>query len=251
MPSQFSHHTIHYWFLLLQRLVTEDILLHAVWPETGSVFEFALMTKFGRALLAGVQSPISLDATGGVNSYGYPLIALVIKDDAGNGVPIAHLLYGNTKAPALVIERFLREVAHGAQVDFKGRIIFVDKDTAEMDGALALGMRVLLCWFHYKQEWQKFLKTAEAGVPDLKTRKAIQSNLSDIKRCTNIDHFVRAVAAFRTKWAAYPAVSVPSDDPHCYGSYTLIITPVSSLAYAGALSLETRVVQARELEAQR
>lgn len=206
-------HTTQPDFLSPQRLEVEGILLHSVWQDTGAVFEFAIMTKFGRALLAGVQSPMSLDATGGVNSYGYPLSALVIKDDAGNGVPIAHLVYGNTRAPATVIMRFLREVALSAKVDFKGRIIFIDKDTAEMDGALALGMRVLLCWFHYKQDWQKFLKTAEAGVPDKKSRVAIQSDLSDIKHCTNIDQFVRAVDSFRTTWAAYPAVCALTDAP--------------------------------------
>jgi hypothetical protein len=196
----------------LQRLIETNMLLHSVWPDDGEstpIFELALMTPFGAAMLATIDSPIVMDATGGVNSIGYPYTALVIKDDAGNGLPVSHLVYGNTKAPATVITQFLRESAEHAGITFEGRIIFVDKDTAEMDGAAVLLMRVFLCWFHYKQGWQKFLNTTASGAFEKLTKFKIQDNLTVIKRCTSINEFKRQVEAFRVLWAHLPLVRIP------------------------------------------
>lgn len=184
-------------------------MLGLQWPADDNRFHLILMTRFQQLLAKCLKSPWSLDATGSVNMYGYPVYAIVIKDDAGNGVPIAYMIYGNTKAPVDIIATFLSAVGQRADVELAGQILFVDKDTCEMDGARSLGMRVLLCYFHWKQDWEAFLKLAASGVVLKEDRQSIQRDLTRLKQCTNVSEFTRLVKEFERAWAHFPQVCHP------------------------------------------
>jgi hypothetical protein len=72
-----------------------------------------LATTFGLRMLdafgAGEDRMVLLDATGGTNTYGYPLYALVVVDDYGEGVPVAFMITSSHEAKE--VETFMR-VSH-------------------------------------------------------------------------------------------------------------------------------------------
>lgn len=56
----------------------------------GDNFELALATPFQRRMLnAFGKELVFMDAVHGTNQYGYVTMALVVRDDYGNGVPVA------------------------------------------------------------------------------------------------------------------------------------------------------------------
>eukprot|EP00898_Chlorokybus_atmophyticus_P003649 jgi/Chlat1/4285/Chrsp29S04384 len=69
-----------------------------------------------------------LDATGGTNKYGYPFFTMLIKDDVGNGVPVAFMIC-NTEEHS-VIAMFLKAIAAASGVLPKN--IMMDKSAAEI-----------------------------------------------------------------------------------------------------------------------
>jgi len=44
---------------------------------------------------------VFMDATHGVNQYGFPLFTLVVRDSHGHGIPIAYIILGNEKQAML------------------------------------------------------------------------------------------------------------------------------------------------------
>lgn len=42
-----------------------------------------------------------MDATHGVNQYGFPLFTLVVRDSHGHGIPVAYIILGNEKQNTL------------------------------------------------------------------------------------------------------------------------------------------------------
>ncbi len=44
---------------------------------------------------------IFMDATHGVNQYGFPLFTLIVRDSHGHGIPVAYIILGNEKQDTL------------------------------------------------------------------------------------------------------------------------------------------------------
>ncbi|EFN54703.1 hypothetical protein CHLNCDRAFT_135359 [Chlorella variabilis] len=67
-------------------------------------FQARMLDQFGRRL-------VFMDATFGVNKYGYPLYALVVQDESGRGVPVSFMVCSSDTAE--VVEHFLRTSMEG------------------------------------------------------------------------------------------------------------------------------------------
>ncbi|EFN53067.1 hypothetical protein CHLNCDRAFT_137356 [Chlorella variabilis] len=128
-------------------------------------FQARMLDQFGRRL-------VFMDATFGVNKYGYPLYALVVQDESGRGVPVSFMVCSSDTAE--VVEHFLRTSMEGAQAagdgTFKYKSIMIDKSKTEIaavDQLVSTGHAegYLLCYFHFLQDWERFLSSGDAGVP--------------------------------------------------------------------------------------
>ncbi|EFN56864.1 hypothetical protein CHLNCDRAFT_144489 [Chlorella variabilis] len=117
-------------------------------------FQARMLDQFGRRL-------VFMDATFGVNKYGYPLYALVVQDESGRGVPVSFMVCSSDTAE--VVEHFLRTSMEGAQAagdgTFKYKSIMIDKSKTEIaavDQLVSTGHAegYLLCYFHFLQDWE-------------------------------------------------------------------------------------------------
>eukprot|EP00898_Chlorokybus_atmophyticus_P002716 jgi/Chlat1/3445/Chrsp23S03828 len=115
-----------------------------------------------------------LYATGGTNKYGYPFFTMLIKDDFGNGVPVAFMIC-NTEEHS-VIAMFLKAIAAASGVLPKN--IMMDKSAAEIKAVQSVGANVLLCYFHLMQDWERHLKKS---VRDAGTRKQFANQPANVK----------------------------------------------------------------------
>ncbi|EFN58954.1 hypothetical protein CHLNCDRAFT_50501 [Chlorella variabilis] len=128
-------------------------------------FQARMLDQFGRRL-------VFMDATFGVNKYGYPLYALVVQDESGRGVPVSFMVCSSDTAE--VVEHFLRTSMEGAQAagdgTFKYKSIMIDKSKTEIAAVDQLvstwhAEGYLLGYFHFLQDWERFLSSGDAGVP--------------------------------------------------------------------------------------
>ena len=166
-------------------------------------FCLALMPEFGRRMLAalgGAGRLLFLDSVWGMTTYGYPLLTLVVRDEWGHHCPAATCI--SDSETAKVVGRFLSAALEAAKLDPAECVFMIDKSTAEIAAIKALGARYLLCKFHFLQEADRWMKTAESGVAgktasDL--RSAVVHRLIRLQFLRDKASFEAASAAFR-RW---------------------------------------------------
>ena len=76
---------------------------------------------------------------------------------------------------------------------FKFTHIMIDKSKAEMAACSAEGIKYLLCYFHFLQDWERFLRSASSGVREAKDRHEMICSLRQLKEQRNEAMFKHAV----------------------------------------------------------
>lgn len=193
------------------------LLHHAYKAAEGTVPEQPLMIIIShpvqRALiheLGGLL--IHLDASYGIVRYGYPMFALLLADEFGNGVPVAHMICTGESADE--VELFIDTVQTQVQKDFadrdrqlfRFRHVMIDKSKAEICALGRLDIMWVLCYFHVLQELQRFLRSAESGVKDKAEQQRILREIRALKLCKTAAEFNSRSAEFVQRNQGYPSV---------------------------------------------
>jgi hypothetical protein len=77
---------------------------------------------------------------------------------------------------------------------FKYKFIMMDKSKAEMAAAKSIGAKFLLCYFHFLQEAERFLRGSTSGVKTPEDRHKIMLSLANLKRQRNEAIFKKEVS---------------------------------------------------------
>ena len=153
-----------------------------------------------------------MDSTGGVVRYGYPLTALAVADEFGNGVPVAFMISNAESADE--VQLFVKTVQEQVTKDFaevgggecRFKNMMIDKSKAEMSGLSLLEIFWVLCWFHVLQELQRFLRSAESGVRNKEEQQRILREIEELKLCKSRAQFEQRSSVFMSANQAYPHV---------------------------------------------
>ena len=134
-----------------------------------------MLGRFGRITL--------VDATYKVVQWGLPFFMLVVVDEHNHAFPAAYFMIAeeNEKAIAEVFARIKDAVP-----EWDPQVMIMDKDIAEMNATKAVfpDITIILCEFHAKQAWQRWLRSGKNGVPTNRFNM-IYNALSDImKACS-------------------------------------------------------------------
>jgi hypothetical protein len=116
-------------------------------------FSLRMLKTFG-------EDQVFMDAAYGMSTYGYPLLAIVVRDEFTSGVPVAFCISDNEDAETY--KEFLTTVAEAAGMKFSN--IMVDKSKAEIAACKQLEINHLLCIFHMLQDFEKFCKSTKSGI---------------------------------------------------------------------------------------
>ena len=123
----------------------------------------AICTDVQRKMLKLFGSKLFfMDAVWGLSRYGFPVLALVVRDELGHGFPCAYCIASAENS--VIWQEFLEAVLAAADVDPTQVKLMIDKSTVEMAAIRNIGSNYLLCFFHMLQDWQKYLQTSGSGV---------------------------------------------------------------------------------------
>ena len=100
---------------------------------------------------------IFLDAVYGLSSYGYPILTALVRDDYGNGCPVAFCIADGEEASTC--STFLRTIAAAADMEISH--VMMDKSKSQIASCKQLGIKYLICIFHMLQDFEKFLQIAK------------------------------------------------------------------------------------------
>lgn len=150
--------------LLVERIRTMDgYVVHYTRDAEMGTMQLILSTPFQlRMLRTFGKELVFADAAYGVNKYGYPLQTLLVRDDHGNGVPIAFSITHTENSESW--KHFMSTIFDAAGVDITAVTFMIDKSIVERAAITALGSKYILCIFHMYQEVERFLKSGESGV---------------------------------------------------------------------------------------
>ncbi|KAF5830515.1 hypothetical protein DUNSADRAFT_14400 [Dunaliella salina] len=118
-----------------------------------TAFQKEMMAKYGGTI-------VGMDATYKTNSWGLPLVLLVVADNHGNGYPIASAFIQREEQGQLA--EFLR-LLRTWNPSFNPTFFSIDKSQAEMNAIHAEfpDSRILLCDFHRQQLWQRWIASSD------------------------------------------------------------------------------------------
>ena len=180
----------------------EERLELAVMPEFG----VKMLQQFGGKIpVPGVrratrQAVIYLDTTWGMDKYGYGMKTALVRDEYGQGCPVAACISEGETAESW--GRFLEAVLKKAGLAAADCVFMIDKSLAEIAAIKALGARYLLCKFHFLQEGDRWLKTVESGVAGVARaddRFRIVHRLIKLQRVADARAFAAESEAFK-RW---------------------------------------------------
>ena len=156
------------------------------------------MTPEQKRLLAKFGEITGIDATYKVDMWGLPFFVLVVVNAQGKGYPAAFFWISSETTEA--IAEALLHIKHMVP-DWKPRVMIMDHSQAEIGAARWVfpGVFILLCDFHIKQAWQRWLSCGEHGVGDQNERRKAYTLLEAIANSTSL----KAKNASIGEWEAY------------------------------------------------
>ena len=89
---------------ILNSLYQSDVIFYQQYQQGKSPFVAVLQSKEMKTNFERYgSSTVFLDATNSVNSYGFPLFTLLVKDQYGRGVPICHIIVSDEDQATLTL----------------------------------------------------------------------------------------------------------------------------------------------------
>lgn len=112
--------------------VEQRTLLHVDVASEEPVVVIATPTMLGWAEKYGHKRPLSLDATFGINKYGFNVTTLTAVDGQGRGVPILIAIMKSESAESLasVLSKFIAHVRE-RRANWRPSLILIDDSDAE------------------------------------------------------------------------------------------------------------------------
>lgn len=126
---------------------------------------------------------ICLDATYKVNKWGLAFFMIAVIDEHRQAFPCAYFIVQHEKAESVAEAlAYLQHLVPG----WKPTAIITDKDDAEINACKTIfpTATMILCEFHAKQAWLRWLRTGANGVAKCHQTK-IYSLLADILKSTS------------------------------------------------------------------
>ncbi|KAL4451780.1 hypothetical protein ABPG75_007442 [Micractinium tetrahymenae] len=169
-----------------------------------------MLDQFGRTLTFA-------DSTYGTNWAGYPLYACTVQDDVGRGVPAGFMICSSDTVE--VVENFFRTLQEGAQKagkevggkgDFKYGYIMIDKSSTEIAAVRQLVLTGdakghLLCYFHYLQDWERFVTSKVSGVSK-EEKNGVMVAMADLQKCGSETVFKEQLKTLYHQYCRWPQV---------------------------------------------
>ncbi|KAL4430891.1 hypothetical protein ABPG75_006147 [Micractinium tetrahymenae] len=169
-----------------------------------------MLDQFGRTLTFA-------DSTYGTNWAGYPLYACTVQDDVGRGVPAGFMICSSDTVE--VVENFFRTLQEGAQKagkevggkgDFKYGYIMIDKSSTEIAAVRQLVLTGdakghLLCYFHYLQDWERFVTSKVSGVSK-EEKNGVMVAMADLQKCGSETVFKEQLKTLYHQYRRWPQV---------------------------------------------
>lgn len=147
----------------------------------------AISTPAQRAMLKQFGGKLCfMDAVFGLSKYGFPTLALVVRDEFGHGFPAGYCISSNEDGA--IWSEFLTAILQSADLNPADVTFMIDKSTIEIAAIGQIGSNYLLCKFHMMQEWERFLRSTESrvhGKSNEGLRIQILNKLSELQKITN------------------------------------------------------------------
>lgn len=133
-----------------------------------------------KRMLARYGGITCLDATYKINKWGLAFFMVAIIDEHRNAFPCAYIIVQHEKAES--VAEALAYLKHLVPA-WKPTTVITDKDDAEINAVKAIfpDATLVLCEFHAKQAWLRWLRTSAHGVPKLE-QKRIYDLLCDMMK---------------------------------------------------------------------
>ncbi|KAK3242908.1 hypothetical protein CYMTET_47408 [Cymbomonas tetramitiformis] len=153
-----------------------------------------VMTRKQKRMLRRHGDVVGIDATYRTNMWGLSLYLLTVITSQGKGYPVAFSLPSSESKEAL-IEVLLQ--CKKLVPEWDPKVMICDKDDAELGAIAAVFPRatIVLCDFHVKQAWDRWLKTSTHGVPKV-DQKVIYRALCHISKAPSLKALASRILAF-------------------------------------------------------
>jgi hypothetical protein len=125
-----------------------------------------------------------MDATYKVVSWGLPFFMLTVVDEHRKSFPVAYFMISHEcKESIAEVLLYIRLLVPG----WKPNALILDKDDAEILACKRVfpNALIILCEFHVKQAWLRWLRTGTHGIPKDKQR-VLYKYMNDIMKSTSV-----------------------------------------------------------------
>ncbi|KAK3250859.1 hypothetical protein CYMTET_39782 [Cymbomonas tetramitiformis] len=153
-----------------------------------------VMTRRQKRMLRRFGNIVGIDATYKTNQWGLPLYLLTVINAQGQGYPAAFFMSA-TESKAAVAEVLSQVKLLVPEWDPK--VFITDKDDAEIGaiGMLFPNATIVLCDFHVKQAWDRWIKTSAHGV-NKKDQDKLYHFLERISKAKNMSLLQARITEF-------------------------------------------------------
>jgi len=125
-----------------------------------------------------------IDATYKVVSWGIPFFMLVVVDEHRKSFPVAYFMVSHESKESIM------EVLLYIQLlvpEWSPNALIMDKDDSEIEACKRVfpNAIIILCEFHTKQAWLRWLRTSAHGVPKAQ-QQVLYKHMNDIMKSTSV-----------------------------------------------------------------
>ena len=154
-----------------------------------------VMTPNQERMLARYGRIVGCDATYKTMMWGLPFFLLCVVNAQGEAYPAAYFwMSSETKEAIAEVLVLIKSLVP----EWNPEVFIVDKSSAEM-GAIKVvfpNVHIVLCDFHAKQAWHRWLTDTKNNVGDLEERRKAYKLLAAIADSTSIDAAEEALQAW-------------------------------------------------------
>ena len=156
------------------------------------------MTQEQKRMLARFGSIVGIDATYRVDMWGLPLFVLVVVNAQNEGYPAAYFWISSETTEAIAeVMVHIKSLVPG----WSAKVMIMDHSTAEINAIRRVFpyIFIILCDFHIKQAWQRWLTCGNNQVGDKYARRQAYTLLSNILEGDTMEK----MQASLTEWEGY------------------------------------------------